>query len=485
MAVTPLNNTYKHISDQSKYNVFNPSGTNYPSTVTNVQDALAMTSPTSYATTTAPGVILIASQAEVLAGVDTTKAVTPATLTARLAYPDATTTVKGILFLATNAEAQAGTNTAKGIVPSSLKYTLDWYWANRLASETATGVLKLSTAAAAAAGTDDTTAMTPLKVKQAIAAATSQIPSYTGATESASGTVQLATIGQVTQGTLRDGFAVSPYTLANLTGNTSRRGIVQAATLAQANLGTDDSLYISAKGFKTFIATTTDFGTTKLTKVVGSGAAGSVLSYDANVLATTGGTMTGALTVNSNITATGTITQAGNVVVDASSINKYTPIGTIVQWPSSTLPSSGIWALCDGGTESTTNRAALFAVIGYNFGGNGTIFNRPTIAGAGSTYVICSQTQYISSSDRNTVQIPLNVPSDVDLTNTSSYGIQITLEATHEAFGFGRTAKGININAWSRSGTNRIGYNGNITVTVVKNNSSASENQVKYIIRVA
>lgn len=374
---TPLNNTYKHISDEAQYVAFDPTGSSFPSTVTDVQSALALTSPTQYATEALPGVVAIATTDEVLAGIDTKKAVTPFTLAARLQYPDATTTQKGVLSLATNTEAQTGTNASKGIVPSSLKYTLDWWWTNKVSSETAAGVLKLSTLAAATAGVDDTTAMTPLKVKQAIAAATSNLPVPTAATETIQGQVTLATVGQVQAGTLREGYAVSPYTLANLKGSLTSRGIVQAATLAQANLGTDDSLYVSAKGFKTYTATTTNVGTVKLTDTPGTAGPGIALSSTAKVLSTVGTTQTVAGTVN----FTGTLQYKGSPVSSEAYVDSSMPIGSVIMWLSDTLPPGGKWAKCDGGQESTTTRAALFAVLGYKFGGAGTVFYRPDMRG--------------------------------------------------------------------------------------------------------
>ena len=368
------NNTYKHISDESKYSTFNPMGTQYPQSVKTVQEALALTSPTSPATEQGYGVIKLATMTQVMAGTDDTSAVTPLKLAQRLQHPDATTAQKGIIQIATNEQALAGTDTNKAIVSSSLKHVVEWLFANRVSTEISNGVLKLSTESAAKSGTDHTTAMTPLRVKQAIAEATKLIPSYTTATETVAGLVQLATAGQVQQGTLRAGVAVSPYSLSQLTGNETRRGIVQAATLAQANAGTDQSVYISAAGFKSFNANTTNFGTVKLSETVQSGV-GLALSANAKVLPTTGGTVTGVLTVNGSINLNGSEVSSKKHVVD------NIPVGSVQMWLGSNAPAGGLWALCDGGAESKTNRPDLFAVIGYNFGGSGDLFYRPDMRG--------------------------------------------------------------------------------------------------------
>lgn len=370
------NNTFNHISDESKYTSFNPAGTKFPATVKTVQEALALTSPTSSATETAYGVVKIATMTQVLAGTDDTTAVTPLKLSQRLQHPDASTTTKGIISLATNAEALAGTVATKAIVPSSLKHVIDWNFANKTASETVLGVIKLSTESAAKAGVDNTTSMTPLRVKQAIAEATKLIPSYSTASEPVAGLVQLATAGQVQQGTLRAGVAVSPYALAQLTGNETRKGIVQAATLAQANAGTDKALYISAFGFKTFNASTTTFGTVKLSDVPGVAGAGIALSAAAKVvrLDAPAQTITGSLNVSSELTVNGKSVLTNEVIED------HMPVGAVMMWTSDTLPSTK-WAICDGGQESKTTRPVLFQRIGYKFGGAADTFNRPDMRG--------------------------------------------------------------------------------------------------------
>ena len=83
------NNTYQHVSNESIYVEFDPTGSNFPDTITNVQAALAAISPSGVngvpeATTTTPGIIQIATPQEVIDGLDKSKAVTPASLYARV-----------------------------------------------------------------------------------------------------------------------------------------------------------------------------------------------------------------------------------------------------------------------------------------------------------------------------------------------------------------------------------------------------------------
>lgn len=69
----------------------------------------------------------------------------------------ATTTVLGLVTLATDAEVQAGTDTSKVVTPSGLN--------SRTATETRTGLAEIATQAEVNAGTDDQRFVTPLKLK--------------------------------------------------------------------------------------------------------------------------------------------------------------------------------------------------------------------------------------------------------------------------------------------------------------------------------
>jgi microcystin-dependent protein len=56
-----------------------------------------------------------------------------------------------------------------------------------------------------------------------------------------------------------------------------------------------------------------------------------------------------------------------------------TPTGVIAEFAGATAP--GGYALCDGASYTTASQPALFAVIGYLFGGSGANFNVPNHAG--------------------------------------------------------------------------------------------------------
>lgn len=55
------------------------------------------------------------------------------------------------------------------------------------------------------------------------------------------------------------------------------------------------------------------------------------------------------------------------------------PIGSITMYGGGTPPSN--WFNCDGTSLSTTAFAALFAIIGYTYGGSGASFNLPRLIG--------------------------------------------------------------------------------------------------------
>ncbi len=70
----------------------------------------------SQATETAQGLVELATAAEVQAGTDTQRAVTPA----RLASLTATETLRGLVELATSVEVQTGTDTLRAVTPAGL-----------------------------------------------------------------------------------------------------------------------------------------------------------------------------------------------------------------------------------------------------------------------------------------------------------------------------------------------------------------------------
>ena len=87
-----------------------------------------------------------------------------------------------------------------------------------------------------------------------------------------------------------------------------------------------------------------------------------------------------------SVAMTGQLTLAGAPVAPAHAVNKayvdgFIPVGVMEMYAGSVAP--GGWAFCDGSSKSTTDPAfvALFAVIGYTYGGAGGNFNLPDLRG--------------------------------------------------------------------------------------------------------
>jgi microcystin-dependent protein len=75
-------------------------------------------------------------------------------------------------------------------------------------------------------------------------------------------------------------------------------------------------------------------------------------------------------------------TASGEITVEAklkTQAGELVPIGAILPFAGSTAPTG--YKLCDGASYSTTTEAALFAVIGYAYGGSGANFNVPDTRG--------------------------------------------------------------------------------------------------------
>lgn len=367
-----MNNTINHVSDKSVYVTFDPTGTQWPATFTNVQAALADIGSWARRSVGLPvaavgtaGVLQIATNAEITAGTDNTKAVTPAGLAFRLQNPKASQTVWGYTKYATDAEAIAVANDLVSITPRSLNVVFN----TRFATEALRGSARLSTTPQATAGTDDTTVMTPLKVKQAISAL---VPVQANATESAFGLVKLATIAQVQAGTVRDGFAISPYTFARLTATEANIGVLRIASQGQVNAGTDDSTAVTPLKLNNMRASGSQFGVVKLSTTL-SGAANTALSSNAQVLPSTGNAVISFGAVYQDSAAPNNKYQTRN------EINVTLPIGSV--WMAAFQNDYGNVAVCNGRGLNKNEFPELFAMIGYTYGGGGDIFNIPDIRG--------------------------------------------------------------------------------------------------------
>lgn len=261
------NNNLNHISDLSKYKIFDPTGTSWPASVTDVQTALSdigswalKVNGLPVSSTSTSGIIKLATQDLITAGTDSTTAVTPALLKVALSKPSATTTVAGISRYATDAEALAGTVTNASIVPETLKYVMN----NLASTETVSGTIKLATQSQANAGTDNTTAVTPAKVKSMIAKFSPTQISYQAASNTVLGVTYIATSQQVAAGSLDTGYAISPKALMSTTASNTQMGVIRTATQAETIAGSSSTIAVTPSGLASLTGNTDRAGLLKL-----------------------------------------------------------------------------------------------------------------------------------------------------------------------------------------------------------------------------
>ena len=209
------------------------------------------------------GVVTIATNDEVIAGTDTQKVVTPASLVSRTA----TATRIGLVELATSAEGTTGTDTTRAMTPAATKATIDARAASStdalagtsttlfetpasLKTVTATssriGLVELATDDEAKAGTDTARAVTPASLKTVIDART------VSASDTVAGIVSLATNDEVIAGTNTQ-KAVTPASLANRVASATQTGLVELATSTEGTTGTDAVRAMTPAATKTTI----------------------------------------------------------------------------------------------------------------------------------------------------------------------------------------------------------------------------------------
>lgn len=359
-----MSSIFNHSSDSAEFISYVPNA-NWDKSVTTVKKALdnigtwaLADTGLPVASTTTKGIIAVATDAEVDLGTDKVKTISPYSLKRVGTKPEATVAAFGTTRYASDAESVNATLNNRTITPYSLNYVL----VRKIATEATIGMLKIATSDLAKNGADDTTIMTPLKTKVAIQAL---VPIQATGSETVQGTVKIATTQQTIDGTIREGFAVSPFAFANANATETKFGTVKLA--AAADMKSDSTKYVSTARFRAQRATETEVGTVILTKVLGDSTR--ALSGATPVILTTGGNTTGRLKLNN---------------VDYITRNELPepglPIGFICMVTYGSADNyGGNYMIADGRSLSKTAYPELFAKIGYTFGGSGDNFNIPNM----------------------------------------------------------------------------------------------------------
>lgn len=352
-----MSTVIKHSGDKALYTFFDPTNTQWPVNIVNVQEALALIGSWArtdtglpVASDSTPGIAQIATLDEVNAGTDNSKIVTPYLLQSRLNRPEATYTTLGLTQYATIDEAMQTDNEVRTIVPKQLHEVLT----RRVATEAISGTAKIATTSMATSGVDDTTIMSPLKVKQAI---TALVPSQAIASESVMGISKLATAQEALEGNLREGISISPYAFSRANASETKFGTAKLASAQE--MKSDNTAVVTAARFRNQRASTGEIGTTQLTNVLGNPSM--ALSGVANVVNRAGDNMSGRLQLN------------GIDYIVRTELERYIPqVGFIMMSAYESHNNwDGVWMYCDGRWLNKYQYATLFSRIGFTYGGDG------------------------------------------------------------------------------------------------------------------
>ncbi|MBI2775639.1 hypothetical protein HYX58_06540 [Candidatus Dependentiae bacterium] len=176
------------------------------------------------ATEAIAGFAQIATQAEVNAGVDNSKYLTPLKLVTWFAAQLATEAQAGISERATQAEVNAGADDLRHITPLKL---VTWF-ASQLATEVQAGISERATQAEVNAGTDDVRYVSPLKLTTLLNTVVQQ------ATEAIKGIAEIATQAETDAG-LDDSRIITPLKLQVRLNNYINRESILLLPVANVN----------------------------------------------------------------------------------------------------------------------------------------------------------------------------------------------------------------------------------------------------------
>jgi microcystin-dependent protein len=105
------------------------------------------------------------------------------------------------------------------------------------------------------------------------------------------------------------------------------------------------------------------------------------------------------------------------------------PAGVVMPYAGATAPTG--FYLCDGSAKNTTTDAALFAIIGYTFGGSGTSFNLPDLRGRNAFGVSATHALGTTGGAETHTLTTGELPSHSHTNGSLSVGYQFNSNTTH------------------------------------------------------
>ena len=302
-------------------------------------------------------------------------------------HPPASTSARGLVELATNAETTDGTDTQRATTPAGVK-----------------AAITASSAATEKAISDvDTKAISSTDVDGAIASAIATHAAsrdHPAASTTEIGLVELATTAETRRGldtqrattpaavkTVRDrvlsaALATHAASRFHPAANTAERGMVELATTDETTSGTSTSHAVTPAGVKAAISVLSSSASSARSSLLASaksyarGLDGTHASASGHPAATTSRKGPVELATSAETTsgrsASLAVTPAGlKTTMTARLATLYSvPTGAIMAHASATAPSG--WLLCDGATFNRRTYSSLYGVIGTRFGGTST-----------------------------------------------------------------------------------------------------------------
>lgn len=253
------------------------------------------------ATEKSKGLVVLATENEVVTGAAAGSASMPIVVTPEMLHRKTSTETRiGLIEIATQVETNNGVDDVRAVTPKKLN--------DRKATESLDGIIALATTAEVAAGTVTNKAVVPVKLKEFfdvtghVAVATTDGLTQSGtiwttvnlgivsATETQRGTLRVATQGETDAGT-RDDVIITAKKLQAKKSTDTAEGIIRCATNAEAGAGTATNLAITPATMQflngtdpAWGATTTRRGavfiTTKSNTFIGDNLVGSTQAVD-------------------------------------------------------------------------------------------------------------------------------------------------------------------------------------------------------------